>query len=103
MVTKDTLHDSIWVKIFNFRFYFMEQVLFTMFIDIFNRDSKANMTDMAFIFNRANSVIRVFSQYSPYFSWREVELIITMSTANQNRMFLSKEAGKIHWQSPYAC
>ena len=41
-----TLHDGIWVKVFNFWFYFMEKKGFSTIIGIVYGDNEANLVLM---------------------------------------------------------
>jgi hypothetical protein len=55
-----TLHDGMWVKVFDFWFYFMEEKGFSTIIGIVYRDNEANMTHIALFFGRTERIAGVF-------------------------------------------
>ena len=59
-VTEYTFHDGIRVKVFDFWFYLMGKIRFSMFVGVICRDHKANMTHIALFFDRTDSISGVF-------------------------------------------
>ena len=53
-------HNGIRVKVFDFWFYFMEEIGFSTVISIIYWDHKANMTHIALFFDRADGICGVF-------------------------------------------
>ena len=64
-----TLHDGIWVEVFNFWFYFMEKKRNSMFVGVIYWDHKANMTHITLFFDRADRIAGVFGLQKTYLSW----------------------------------
>ena len=60
IVTEYAFHDGIRVKVFDFWFYLMEKIRFSMFVGVIYRDNKANMTHIALFFDRTDRIAGVF-------------------------------------------
>lgn len=66
---ENTLHNGIWVKVFDFWFHFMEKKRFAMFIRVIYRDGKANMTYITLLFDRTERNKGILGLQKTYFSW----------------------------------
>ena len=60
IVTEYAFHDGIRVKVFDFWFYLMEKIRFSMFVGVIYRDRKANMTHITLFFDRTDRDLRCF-------------------------------------------
>ena len=102
MVTKYTLHNGIWVKVFDFWFNFIEKINVSLFVSVFDRYHKADMADITHFFYWTDRVSYIPSFKNTYLSWREVKLVITMSASDKSRLFLffREEVENVHGQSP---
>lgn len=56
MSAKNAFCNGIWVEVFNFWFYIMEKVCFSMFVSIVYWNHKANMADIALFFDRTDRI-----------------------------------------------
>jgi len=68
IVTEYAFHDGIRVKVFDFWFYLMEKIRFSMFVGVIHRDNKANVTHIALFFDRTDSISGVLGFQKTYLS-----------------------------------
>ena len=68
IVTEYAFHDGIRVKVFDFWFYLMGKIRFSMFVGVIYRDRKANMTHITLFFDRTDRISGVLGFQKMYLS-----------------------------------
>ncbi len=69
MCAENAFYDSIWVKVFNFWFYLMEKVCFSMSISVMYRDHEPDVTYIALFFDRTDWIASISGLQKKYLSW----------------------------------
>lgn len=80
----------------------MKEIRFPLLVSIFYGNHEANVTYIALFFDRTDRSIGIFAFQKAYLSWREVEVVIAMSTTNKNGLsvFFREEVENVHEQFP---
>ena len=68
IVTEYAFHDGIRVKVFDFWFYLMGKIRFSMFVGVIYRDRKANTTHITLFFDRTDRISGVLGFQKMYLS-----------------------------------
>lgn len=102
MSAEDAFCNGFWVKVFDFWFYLMEKVRFSLFVSVMYRDHEASVTYIALFFDRTDGIPGISRLQKTYLSWQELKLVKAMGTADKNGLFLffREEAENTHGRFP---
>lgn len=80
----------------------MEKVCFSMPVSVIYRDHEADVTNIAFFFDRTDWITGISGLQKTYLSWQERKLVRAIGAANKNGLFLffREEVENTHGRFP---